>query len=88
MVSWQSPPFIYDTGPVIDALPRCRVAAPCWFSMPCCGSAGGHIPGCCCSSFGHGKGVGRKLAAPALEATAKYLRARCVGICGFKGLKG
>ena len=63
-----------------------RVAAPCWFSMPCCGSAGGHIPGCCCSSFGHGKGVGRKLAAPALEATAKYLRARWVGIC--KRLQG
>ena len=54
---------------------RCRVAAPCWFSMPCCGSAGERIPGCCCSSFGHGKGVGRKRAAQELEATAKYLAA-------------
>ena len=62
------------------------IAAPCWFSMPCCGSAGGHIPGCCCSSFGHGKGVGRKLAVPELEATAKYLRGDRVGSC--KRLQG
>lgn len=41
--------------------------------MPRCGSAVWHILGCCCSSFGHGKGVGRRLAAPVLEAIAKYL---------------